>query len=68
MAVVYEYVIHRFLRDRGGSASKKEIYRALGDDTAASRRMIDERLRMMERFGLVIIDGEEVKVKQKLPA
>lgn len=62
MAVIFEHMIHRFLRDRGGSASKKEIFRALGDDTA-SRRMIEEKLRMMERFGLVIIDGEEVKVK-----
>jgi len=68
MSVVYEYMILDFLRERGGSASKKEIYRALGDDTAASRNMIDDRLRMMERFGLVIIDGEEVKVKQKLTA
>jgi DNA-binding HxlR family transcriptional regulator len=62
MAVVYEYVIHRFLRERGGSASKEEIYKALGDDDA-SRRMINDKLRMMERFGLVIINGEEVKVK-----
>ena len=62
MAVVYEYVIHRFLRERGGLASKEEIYKALGDDDA-SRRMIDDKLRMMERFGLVIIDGEEVKIK-----
>jgi hypothetical protein len=62
MPVIYEYVIHRFLRERGGSASTKEIYKALGDDMA-SRGMIDEKLRMMERFGLVIIDGEQVKVK-----
>jgi len=48
--------------ERGGSASRDEIYRALGDD-AESRRRIDERLRMMERFGLVVIDGEEVKIK-----
>jgi len=52
----------RFLRERGGSASKKEIYRALGDDVE-SRQMIDEKLRMMERFGLVAIDGEEVSTK-----
>ena len=62
MAVIYEHVIHRFLREHGGSASKKEIYKALGDDVE-SRRMIDEKLRMMERFGLVTINGEEVKVK-----
>lgn len=68
MAVIYEYAIHRFLRERGGSASKKEIYKALGDDTDASRRMIDERLRMMERFGLIVIDGEKVEAKQTLTA
>jgi len=62
MAVIFEHMIHRFLKERGGSASKKEIYKALGDDEA-SRRMIDDKLRMMERFGLVIIDEEEVKVK-----
>jgi len=62
VAGIYEHVIHRFLRESGGSASKKEIYIALGDDSE-SRRMIDEKLRMMERFGLVIIDGEEVNIK-----
>lgn len=62
MAAIYEHTIHRFLRERGGSASKKEIYRALGDDVE-SRQMIDEKLRMMERFGFVAIDGEEVTTK-----
>jgi hypothetical protein len=62
MAAIFEHMIHRFLRDHGGSALKKEIYKALGDDPA-SRRMIQEKLRMMERFGLVVIDGEKVKVK-----
>lgn len=62
MAAIYEHTIHRFLRERGGSASKREIYRALGDDVE-SRQMIDEKLRMMERFGLVDIDGEEVNIK-----
>jgi len=62
MTEIYEHTIHKFLRERGGSASKSEIYKALGDDVE-SRRMIDEKLRMMERFGLVTFDGEEVKVK-----
>jgi len=59
---IFEHVIHRFLTEQGGSASRKDIYGALGDDEE-SRRMIDEKLRMMERFGLVVVDGEEVKVK-----
>lgn len=60
--MVQEYKIHRFIREQGGKASKKAIYTALGD-SAESRRIIDEKLSMMERFGLIIIDGEEVKVK-----
>ena len=59
---VFERVIHSFLREHGESASRKEIYGALGDDEE-SRRMIDEKLRMMERFGLVVVDGGEVKAK-----
>jgi DNA-binding HxlR family transcriptional regulator len=62
MAEIYEHVIHKFLRAHGGSASKNEIYKALGDDVA-SRKMIDEKLRMMERFGLIVVDGEKVNVK-----
>jgi len=60
--MVQEYKIHRFIKGQGGKTSKKAIYTALGD-TAESRRSIDEKLKMMERFGLVIVDGEEVKVK-----
>ena len=60
--MVQEYVIHRFIKGQGGKASKKAIYRAVGDN-AESRRSIDEKLKMMGRFGLIIIDGEEVKVK-----
>ena len=59
---IYEHVIHSFLREQGGSASKKEIYKALGDD-AASKEMIDERLRTMERFGIITIEGEAVKIR-----
>jgi len=62
MAEVYEHVIHKFLRDHGGSASKKEIYKTFGSNAESNRR-IDEKLRMMERFGLIVIDGEEVKIK-----
>jgi len=62
MAEIYEYAIHKLLREHGGSASKNEIYKALGDGVA-SGRMIEEKLRMMERFGLVTINGEEVKVR-----
>ncbi len=62
MAEIYEYAIHKFLREHGRSALKNEIYKVLSDGVA-SRRMIDEKLRMMELLGLVTINGEEVKVK-----
>jgi len=61
MVEIYEHTIYGFLRECGGSASRDEIYRALGDDVESRR--IDERLRMMERLGLAVIDGEEVKIK-----
>ena len=60
--MVQEYVIHRFIKGQGGKASKETIYGALGDD-AQSKRDIDAKLMMMERFGLIIIDGKEVKLK-----
>ncbi|MDH5441180.1 MAG: hypothetical protein OEZ48_10700 [Candidatus Bathyarchaeota archaeon] len=63
-AGIHEHMIHRFLRERGGSASKKEVYESLGDD-ADSRRTIDEKLRTMECLGLVTIDGEEVKISHE---
>ena len=62
MSEIFEHAIHSFIRERGGSALKKEIYAALGSDND-SKRMIDEKLRMMERFGLIVIDGEKVKIK-----
>jgi len=61
MAEIYEYVFHKFLREHDGSALKNEIYKVSGDGVA-SGRMIDEKLRMMERFGIVTINGREVKV------
>ncbi|MEM2111906.1 MAG: hypothetical protein QXX08_08535 [Candidatus Bathyarchaeia archaeon] len=65
MVPIYEHTIHRFLIKNGGSALKMEIYKALSEDDS-SRKTIDEKLRMMERFGLVIIDGEKVKVKKNI--
>ena len=61
MSEIFEYKIHDFLRRSGGS-SKEEIYKAFGEDIEA-KRIIDEKLRMMERFGLIIIEKEEVRLK-----
>ena len=62
--MIQEYKIHSFIRERGGEATKQQIFETLGNDDE-SKRIIEGKLRMMERFGLVIIDGEEVKMKEK---
>jgi len=62
MAEIFEHTIHKFLSEKGGKSSKKIIYEALGNDVER-RKIIDEKLRMMERFGLITVDGEEVKLK-----
>ena len=62
--MIQEYKIHRFIREHGGETTKQQIFETLGNDDE-SKRIIEGKLRMMERFGLVIIDGEEVKMKEK---
>lgn len=62
--MIQEYMIHRFIREHGGEATKQQIFETLGNDDE-SKRIIEEKLRMMERFGLVIIDGEEVKTRER---
>lgn len=59
--MVQDYIIHRFIRERGGKASKQEILEALGSDKD-SKRIIEEKLTMMERFGIVVIDGDVVRL------
>ena len=55
-------MILRFIRKQGGKATKQQIFQALGSKEESKRR-IEEKLTMMERFGLIIIDGEEAKIK-----
>ena len=61
--MVQDYIIHRFIREQGGKATKKQIFEAFGSDKE-TRRRIEEKLMMMDRFGLVVIDGEEVKIAE----
>lgn len=63
--MVQDYIIHRFIRERGGGATKQEILEALGSDEE-SKRLIEEKLTMMERFGILTIDGEIVSLTQRL--
>ena len=62
MWMVQDFTIHRFLRERGGKASKREILEALGSDEE-SRRSIGEKLTMMERFDIVAIEGDVIRIK-----
>ena len=60
--MIQDYVIHKFIRERGGKASKQEVFEALGIDEE-TRGMIEGKLRMMERSGFVMIDGDTVEMK-----
>jgi len=60
--MVQDYIIHRFIRESGGKAMKREILEALGCDEE-SKRMIEEKLTMMERFGIVAIEGDNIRIK-----
>lgn len=61
--MIRDNMIYKFLRERGGKASNREILEGLGSDEE-SRRLIEEKLTIMERFGIVIIDGDVVRIKQ----
>jgi len=47
-------MIHQFLVKNNGKATKQEILDALGNNEEA-RRLIEEKLLMMERFGVITI-------------
>lgn len=56
--MVQDYMIHKFIKQRGGKATKQEIFEALGSDQE-SQRIIEERLLIMQRMGVVVIDEDE---------
>ena len=60
--MVQDYKIHRFIREQGGKVRKKEILEALGSDKE-SKRLIEDKLMMMERFGILRIDGDVVSIR-----
>ena len=61
--MIRDYMIHRFLREQGGRATKKEILEALGSGEE-SKRLIEDKLAMMARFNIIMIDGEIVSLRQ----
>ena len=61
VAAIQDYMIFNVVRDRGGRATKTEIVEALGGGDEV-RRVVEEKLRMMARFGLVVVEGDAVKI------
>lgn len=60
--MIQDYKIHRFIREKGGKVRKKEILEAFGSNKE-SKRLIEEKLTMMARFGLITINRDEVTIK-----
>ena len=62
MWMVQDYMIHKFVRERGGKALKQDIFEALGTDEE-TKRIIGEKLTMMARFGIITIEGDVIRIK-----
>jgi hypothetical protein len=62
MAEIRDRDIYRFIKEGGGRATRRQIFEALGDDEE-SRKTIEEKLMMMARMGIVIIEGDEVRIR-----
>lgn len=61
MAGIQDYMILRFVREKGGRITKEEIFEALADNEE-ERKTIDEKLRRMVRYGIVMSEGDEVRL------
>lgn len=64
MSEVQDYMIHQFLREKNGKATRKQIIDALGKNEE-SKRIVGEKISMMARFGIVTIDGDMVIIKRR---
>ena len=59
---ISDYTIYKIIENQGGKTTKKHIFEALGGPEA-EKRIIEEKLRTMERFGIITINGDEVTIK-----
>ncbi|MEM2851436.1 MAG: hypothetical protein QXW18_06515 [Candidatus Bathyarchaeia archaeon] len=64
MSGVQDYMIHQFLTKNNGKAKRQEIIRALGK-TEETKRIVEEKISTMARFGIVTIDGDLVTIKRR---
>ena len=63
MSEVQDYTIHQFLAKNNGKATIQEIIQALGEDEE-TKRIIEEKISNMARFGLITIEGDMITIKQ----
>jgi len=57
-------MIYEIITKNEGKATKQEILDKLGRDKE-TKRVVEEKLGMMERFGLISIDGNLVTLKKR---
>ena len=64
-----DFAITRFLKEKGGSATRDDIYKAFGGGKDVGGKEVEkdvnDRLAMMKRFGLVEYDGENVRYLER---
>jgi len=61
---IQDYMIYEIITKNEGKATKQEILDKLGKDKE-TKRVVEEKLGMMERFGLISIDGNLVTLKKR---
>ncbi len=64
MSEVQDYMIHQFLMKNNGKAKRQEIIHTFGENEE-TKRIVEEKITMMARFGIVTIDGDLVIMKQR---
>ncbi len=61
IVAIQDYMIYNIVKDRGGKATKAQIAETLGGGDEV-KMLIEEKLRMMARFGLIVVEGDTVKI------
>ena len=62
MLEVQDYMIHQFFMKNKGKAKRQAIIRALGKNEE-TKRIVEEKITMMARFGIVTFEGNLVIIK-----
>ena len=62
MSSIQDYMIHRFIKERNGKTTLEEIIKALSK-SEEDKQLITEKIRMMERFGVLTVKGNTVAIK-----